>query len=61
VLDELLGLAAGRGFTDKRHLKKDGKTVAVLTQKPGGGLAVEIREPVDVAAVEKLLKQLLKL
>jgi ParB family chromosome partitioning protein len=35
--------------------------VAVLTQKPGGALAVEIREPVDVAAVEKLLKQLLKL
>jgi ParB family chromosome partitioning protein len=61
VLDELLGLAAGRGFTDKRHLKKDGKTLAVLTQKPGGALAVEIREPVDVAAVEKLLKQLFKL
>lgn len=61
VLDELLGQAQARGFTDKRHLKKDGQTVAVLTQKPGGALAIEIRQPVDVADAEAWLKKLLKL
>lgn len=61
VLDELLGMAQVRGLADKRHLKKDGKTVAVLTQKADGTLAVEIRQPVDVADVEALLKKLLKL
>lgn len=61
VFDELLGAGDARGFTDKRHLKKDGKTVAVLTRKPGGALAVEIRLPVDVADVEAALKKLLKL
>jgi ParB family chromosome partitioning protein len=61
VLDELLGHAQARGFADKRHLKKDGKTVAVLTQKPGGALAIEIRRPVDVGEAEALLKKLLKL
>ena len=61
VLEELLGVGEARGFTDKRHLKKDGKTVAVLTQKPGGALSIEIRQPVDVAEAEGLLKKLLRL
>jgi ParB family chromosome partitioning protein len=61
VLDELLGQAEDRGVTDKRHLKKDGKTVAVLTQKPGGGLAIEIRQAMDLGEAEALLKKLLKL
>lgn len=61
VLDELLGLAADRGFTDKRHIKKDGKTVAVVAQKPAGGVTVDIRLPVDAAAVEAALRKLLDL
>ncbi len=61
VLDELLGQGPERGFVDKRHFKKEGKTVAVLTRKPGGALAIEIRQPVDLAQAESLVKQLLKL
>ncbi|NML18848.1 ParB/RepB/Spo0J family partition protein [Azohydromonas caseinilytica] len=61
VLDELLGHSQARGVADKRQLKKDGKTVAVLSQKAGGGLAIEIRQPVDMGEVESLLKKLLRL
>ena len=61
VLHELLGLPVARDLTDKRHLKKNGKTVAVITHKPDGAVSIDLRVPVELAQAEALVKQLLKL
>jgi ParB family chromosome partitioning protein len=61
VLHELLGMPVERDLTDKRHLKKNGKTVAVITHKPDGAVSIDLRVPVELAQAEALVKQLLKL
>lgn len=61
VLDALLGAGSDCGFADKRHLKRDGKTVAVITRKPGGALSIDVRQAIDLDAAEAALRQLLDL